>query len=63
MSKVKLYDVPRNTRVRIEYDGGEPFEVTLDHIDGMYSFCKDDEGNVIHLAAWTEVEVVKGERE
>ena len=30
------------------------------HIDGMYSFCKDSEGKVVHFAAWTEVEVVDG---
>lgn len=25
------------------------------HIDGMYSYCKDMEGNVVHFAAWTKV--------
>jgi len=25
------------------------------HIDGMYSYCKDIEGNVVHFAAWTKV--------
>lgn len=30
------------------------------HIDGMYSFCKDSNGKVVHFAAWTEVEVVNG---
>lgn len=28
------------------------------HIDGMYSFCKDLEGAIVHFAAWTEVEKV-----
>ena len=27
------------------------------HIDGMYSYCKDGD-EVVHFAAWTEVEVV-----
>lgn len=27
----------------------------FDHLDGMYSCCLDLAGNVIHLAAWTEV--------
>jgi hypothetical protein len=41
-------------------------EVNLDdiywfgNIDGMYSFCKDSSGKIIHFAAWTEVEVVNG---
>jgi hypothetical protein len=51
---VKLYDVPRNTLVFVpdldEY-------IWFDHIDGMYSFCKDMDGNIRHLAAWTEVEI------
>ena len=29
---------------------------TFHHIDGMYSFIKDSNGNVCHFAAWTEVE-------
>ena len=27
------------------------------HIDGMYSYCKDGD-DVVHFAAWTEVERV-----
>lgn len=27
------------------------------HIDGMYSYCKDGD-EVVHFAAWTEVEKV-----
>lgn len=27
------------------------------HIDGMYSYCKDADGNIVHPAAWTEVEM------
>ena len=27
------------------------------HIDGMYSYCKDGE-DIVHFAAWTEVERV-----
>ena len=28
------------------------------HVDGMYSYCKDMAGNVVHFAAWTKVEKV-----
>lgn len=48
---MKLYDVPRHSRIIIE-DGTE---LTFDHIDGMYSVCYTDSGDVVHLAAWTEV--------
>jgi hypothetical protein len=51
-----LYDVPRYSRVRI--DGGI-LEFEFDHIDGMYSYCTDDERNVVHLPAWTPVEIVR----
>lgn len=29
--------------------------IFFDHIDGMYSYCRDMLGNVIHLTAWLEV--------
>lgn len=48
---MKLYDVPQNTDIILP-DGTE---LRFHHIDGMYSYCTDVEGNVVHLAAWTEV--------
>lgn len=30
-------------------------EYWFGHIDGMYSYCKDMAGNVVHFAAWTKV--------
>ena len=54
---MELYNVPRNTRIRIK--GFEEDGVLLfHHIDGMYSYCTDMSGGVVHLAAWTDVEVV-----
>jgi hypothetical protein len=50
---MKLYDVPRNSTIVLE--GGE--ELEFKHIDGMYSVCVTKEGNVVHLAAWTDVTV------
>jgi len=50
---MKLYDVPRNSTIVLQ--GGE--EVEFKHIDGMYSYCLTQEGNVVHLKAWTEVTV------
>lgn len=51
---VKLFKVPRNSRIKVN-----GIELSFHHIDGMYSLCSDDKGNYIHLAAWTEVEVLK----
>jgi hypothetical protein len=50
---MKLYDVPRNSTIVLE--GGE--ELEFKHIDGMYSVCVTKEGDVVHLAAWTDVTV------
>jgi len=33
--------------------------LTFSHIDGMYSLCYDEGGNIVHLVAWAEVEVVE----
>ena len=65
---MKLYEVPNNTKIRVISEARTPAshrdfesEEILDfhHIDGMYSFCKDKDGNTVHLAAWTEVEIVE----
>jgi hypothetical protein len=50
---MKLYDVPRNTRVVLE----NGTELMFDHIDGMYSVCYTDSGSIVHLTAWTEVTI------
>jgi hypothetical protein len=58
---LKLYEVPRHSRVRVIGKDGKPSEdiINFDYVDGMYSLCFDPTGHPIHLAAWTEVEVVK----
>jgi len=64
---MKLYEVPRNTRVKLLEDDDGPIgsialktgdEVNFSHIDGMYSYCTLG-GEVVHPRAWTEVEIVK----
>ena len=32
--------------------------IHFDHVDGMYSYCTLPNGELVHLAAWTEVERV-----
>lgn len=65
---MNLYDVPRGSKVRVikaespPPGGAAPITgqiYTLHNIDGMYSFCTDSAGGVIHLKAWTDVEIVK----
>ena len=52
---MKLYEVPRNSRIGLS-DGSE---LNFSHVDGMYSFCTDDDGNVVHLAAWSDVQLLR----
>jgi hypothetical protein len=69
---MKLYEAPRGRWLRLAPEEHGEAQVPpsalpvdayrtfkLDHIDGMYSLCRDREGNILHPAAWTEVEVVK----
>ena len=48
---MKLYHVKMNSIITV---GGEKFYFY--HIDGMYSYCKTMDGNVVHIAAWEDVE-------
>jgi len=64
---MKLYDVPRNSTIRVvEAESPPPGGIIPEagqvykfrNIDGMYSYCTDKDNNVVHLKAWTEVEIV-----
>ncbi len=63
---MKLYEVPRNSKIvvmdniktppaSIPIEEGDIFQ--FHRIDGMYSYCKNENGDVVHLVAWAEVEV------
>ncbi len=39
----------------IRSDDGREIAVTFRHVDGMYSYCDDVHGNVVHLKAWTNL--------
>jgi hypothetical protein len=51
----RLYEVPNNSYVQVK--GVGPV-YKFKHVDGMYSYCIDNEGNTVHLIAWTPVLVV-----
>lgn len=54
---MKLYNCPRKSKIRITKDeSGQVF--FFDHIDGAYSYCLDQHGNVVHLSCGIEVELV-----
>lgn len=50
---MKLFEVPRHSTVIL--DTGE--EIYFYRVDGMYSYCKNKEGDVVHLAAWIDVTI------
>ena len=66
---MKLYEVPRNTKIRIiddetttpvvSYPVDKNQILHYHHTDGMYSYCTNEENIVVHPAAWTDVEIVK----
>jgi hypothetical protein len=56
---MKLYDVPRDSRIQLS-DGTQ---LNFKHLDGMYSLCFTDYDEPVHIAAWTEVAIVKQEEE
>ena len=53
---VYLYNVPNKSKIL--FDGQEYF---FDHIDGMYSYCTDLNGAIVHLNAMTKVHLLKNE--
>ena len=65
---MKLYNVPRNSTIRVLEDVRIPPESSeiskgeilyFEHMDGMYSRCKRITDNtIVFIAAWTEVEIV-----
>ena len=58
-SKIKIIDKNvKNPPVSLEQNTDDILE--FEHIDGMYSLCYDKDRNPVHIAAWTEVEVLNG---
>lgn len=65
---MKLYECPNNRKVRVLVEDKVPpgalqvgvhEVIDFKHIDGMYSYCINKDGQLVHLAAWTEVELVE----
>ena len=56
---MKLYNLPRDTFFTIVGDESNTvyFLENLENLDGMFSYCKNEAGNVIHFSASLEVDI------
>ena len=66
-NQMQLFNVPRNSKVILQQEESFPIGSTkpsvgetymFHHIDGMYSYCTNEKGEVVHLPAWAAVEIV-----
>lgn len=55
---MKLYDIPKQSKIYEECSDESKYLI-FNHLDGMYSYCETEKGNVIHLSAVTPLEVFK----
>ncbi len=62
---MKLYEVPNNSKIIVKDKIKTPPDsisvkkgdvLQFHHTDGMYSYCENENGDVVHLVAWAEVE-------
>jgi len=54
--KFKIADIHQEVQVPPSHPQFKMDDVfSFGNIDGMYSYCQDSAGQVIHLAAWTKV--------
>ena len=52
---MKLYELSRDSLFMIDEEGYRKDIFRLEKLDGMYSRCYDDQGQLIHLAGFTPV--------
>ncbi len=55
-SKIKIVSETKLPPGSKEIDVKETF--IFDHVDGMYSYCINNKNEIVHLSAFTEVEIV-----
>lgn len=58
---MQIKDLPRNTKIRVLADPDGQI-ITFHNMDGMYSYCTTEDNEVVHLAAWQEVEIINPQK-
>ena len=65
---MKLHEVPRRTIVRVMTEATVPPAsdavgrgelIRFYNLDGMFSRCRNERGNIVHLSVCTDVEIVE----
>jgi len=44
----KLYEMEKGSKIYSDVGDGSSY-VVFDHVDGMYSYCVTEKGNVVHI--------------
>lgn len=60
---MKLYELPRNSKLIVPVSDGKNHEAIFHHIDGAYSLITLEDGTVVHLYANIEMIEVDGHYE
>lgn len=47
---MKLYEIPEKSKIYEDVSDGSTYFI-FDHLDGAYSYCISENGNVCHLSA------------
>ena len=66
MQLTPLNKVPKGSKIDVTHmglsyqeDGSRVSILTFHHLDGMYSYCTDEAGNVVHLRRTSPVIIIK----
>lgn len=52
---MKLYELPRESKLVVPVSDGKDHEATFHHIDGAYSLITLEDGTAVHLHANTDM--------
>ena len=60
MTMIRLYEIPKNSKIYIFNPNSKEHTLFIfEHIDGMYSYCTNGKGCILHLLASTPLEEYK----
>jgi hypothetical protein len=58
---MKLYVVPYNSDIQLRDADGNTLNLRFHYLDGTYGYCTDKNNNPVHIALWSDVEVLDGQ--